>query len=112
VIPILLSEGYLVTALVRSPESAELVRSLGCEAGLCDLNQVDSIVRELQDVDAVVHMAARLDIFGSYEEFHTDNVLLTQRVLEATKKAEIKDFVMISAAAVAIGSPDPFPIDE
>lgn len=112
VIPILLSEGYSVTALVRTPESAGSVHSLGCEANLCDLNQADSIVRHIQGVDAVVHMAARLDIFGSYQDFYSDNVLLTRRMLEATDKAGVKDFVMIGAAAVAIGSPDPLPVNE
>lgn len=112
VIPILLSEGYAVTALVRSPESARKVESFGCEAGLCDLRQTDSIINQLKGADAVVHMAARLDIYGSYQDFYADNVVLTRRMLEATQAAGVKNFVMISAAAVAIGSPDPFPVNE
>jgi uncharacterized protein YbjT (DUF2867 family) len=83
VLPILLSRGYAVTALVRSPESARKVESFGCEAGDCDLGQTDSIVNHLQGADSVVHMAARLEIYGSYRDFYSDNVVLTQRMLEA-----------------------------
>jgi nucleoside-diphosphate-sugar epimerase len=57
-------------------------------------------------------MAARLDFYGSYQDFYADNVELTQRMLEASQKAGVKNFVMIGAAAVAIGSPDPFPLNE
>jgi nucleoside-diphosphate-sugar epimerase len=112
VIPKLLSSGFAVTALVRSPESARKVQSLGCEAGLCDLSRTDSIASQLQGIDSVVHMAARLDIYGSYEDFYADNVSLTQRLLDASQKAETENFIMIGAAAVAIGSPDPFPLNE
>jgi nucleoside-diphosphate-sugar epimerase len=112
VIPVLQSRGFAATALVRSPESARKVESLGCEAGLCDMGQTDSIVNRLQEADTVVHMAARLDISGSYQDFYVDNVLLTQRMLEASQQAGVKNFVMIGAAAVAIGSPDPFPLTE
>ncbi|OCQ98046.1 hypothetical protein AMR42_13365 [Limnothrix sp. PR1529] len=76
------------------------------------MGQTNSIMNCLQGADAVVHMAARLDISGSYQDFYADNVVLTQRMLEASQKAGVKNFVMISAAAVAIGSPDPFPVNE
>jgi nucleoside-diphosphate-sugar epimerase len=112
VIPSLISSGYAVTALVRRLESARKVESFGCEAGLCDLDRPDSIVNHLRGVDSVIHMAARLDIYGSYEDFYADNVVLTRRMLEASQKAGVTNFVMIGAAAVAIGSPDPFPLNE
>lgn len=112
VIPKLRSSGFAVTALVRSSESASKVQSLGCEAGLCDLSRIDSIAIQLQGIDSVVHMAARLDIYGAYEDFYADNVALTQRMLDASQKAGAKHFIMIGAAAVAIGSPDPFPLNE
>ncbi len=112
VIPNMISSGYAVTALVRSLESARKVESFGCEAALCNLDSSDSIGNHLKGVDSVVHMAARLDIYGSYEDFYNDNVGLTRRMLEASQKAAVKNFVMIGAAAVAIGSPDPFPLNE
>jgi nucleoside-diphosphate-sugar epimerase len=112
VIPSLLTAGYEVTALVRSPESARKVELLGCGSGLCDLGQTASILRHLQSVESVVHMAARLDIYGCYENFYADNVILTQRMLEASQKAGVKNFLLIGAAAVAIGSPDRFPLNE
>lgn len=69
-------------------------------------------MNHLQHAEAVVHMAARLDIYGSYRDFYADNVVLTQRMLQASQAAGVREFVMIGAAAVAIGSPDPFPLNE
>ena len=112
VLPPLVASGYHVTAFVRSPEAARRVQEIGCQAALCDLSQMASVARHLEGADALVHMAARLDIWGTYRDFYCDNVLLTRRMLEASEKVGIKAFVMIGAAAVAIGSPDPFPLNE
>lgn len=88
VIPELLSSGFSVSALLRSPASAIRVQTLGCETVLCDLSSVDSIASRLQGVDTVLHMAAKMDIYGSYEDFYADNVELTHRLLEASQKLE------------------------
>jgi nucleoside-diphosphate-sugar epimerase len=63
-------------------------------------------------MDAVVHMAARLDFFGPYSSFYEDNVLLTERFLRASRASGVAVFVYIGAAAVAIGSKSPFPLNE
>jgi nucleoside-diphosphate-sugar epimerase len=111
-IPFLASKGYEITAIVRSEQAADKVRSFGATSIVCDITNLQSLRNALSGANAVVHMAARLDFWGNYKDFYEDNVLLTERLLEACKSTDIELFVYISAAAVAIGSKSAQPFDE
>jgi nucleoside-diphosphate-sugar epimerase len=112
VLPYLKSKGYEVKAFVRSAEAAQKVESYGALPVMCDMGNADSLINAIKGSDAVVHMAARLGFFGSYHSYYEDNVVLTERFLKASISSGVKKFIYVGAAAVAIGSKSPFPLNE
>jgi nucleoside-diphosphate-sugar epimerase len=112
VVPVLGAAGHEVTALVRSPASAQAAEALGASSVVCDLSDPAALATALEGAQSVVHMAARLDFSGAYPDFFADNVLLTERVLAASEAAGVPRFVHVGAAAVAIGAKAPSPLTE
>ena len=75
---------------------------------------LDQILKDFQ-TEAVLHLAAKVSIRGSVENFAADareNFLGTACVLEAAAKANIRRFVMASSMAIYSDSPTAQPIDE
>lgn len=102
----LIQNGYDVFALARSEKSSKIVSDLGAKPVSGDLTNVDSFKFALYGIDAVVHVAAMIEMWGDYEDFYRVNVKSTEDLLKATNEAEIKKFIYISAAAViADGEP-------
>jgi nucleoside-diphosphate-sugar epimerase len=105
-IPQLIAEGHRVKALARSRASAEAVRRLGAEPVEGDLDRPRKLT--LPPVDAAVHAAAYFRLAGPRRPYFTTNVEGTRALLAAAKKAGIKHFVAVGAAAVIMddrGSP-------
>ncbi len=57
--------------------------------------------RACRDADAVVHLAARVGVVGTYDEFHQVNVVGTETVLAAAAAAGVERFVHVSSPSVA-----------
>ena len=72
-----------------------------------DLSRIaaSDIISKIQGVDAVFHVAAKAGVWGSFESYHSINVLGTQNILEAAKAAGVQYFVYTSSpSAVWNGS--------
>ncbi len=99
VIDDVLARGWQVTCLQRNPSGkadGERVREvLGT---VTDRGMVDAA---LADCDAVIHLAARVGIEGSWREFESVNVEGTQVVLDAAERASVSGFVQVSSPSVA-----------
>lgn len=79
-----------------------------------DILDGEGLVRLLDDVDAVVHLAAYIDVgesMGKPYLYIENNVLGTASVLEACRSAGVDKFIYVSSAAV-YGDPVYLPIDE
>lgn len=59
--------------------------------------------RAVEGCDAVVHLAARVGIVGTWDQFHQTNVEGTEVVLECARSAGVKRFVFVSSPSVAHG---------
>ncbi|MCP4218014.1 MAG: amino acid adenylation domain-containing protein, partial [bacterium] len=56
------------------------------------------------DIDAVVHSAANVRHFGTYEEFYRDNVTATRHLLEWASRGNPTDFHYISTLSLGNGT--------
>jgi dihydroflavonol-4-reductase len=103
-IRLLLDEGYLVKALVRSGSCLKNLEDLEIEIVAGDLNDRD-LDRHLQDCQILFHVAALYSLWQSdRKQLERVNVLGTRNVLAAAKKAKIERVVYTSSvAAIGVG---------
>lgn len=80
------------------------------EAITGDIRDADAATRACEGIDIVVHTAAALPLYTP-EEIRTTDIDGTRRMLEASEKAGVERFVMISSTAV-YGIPDHHPLHE
>jgi nucleoside-diphosphate-sugar epimerase len=59
-VPALVAAGHEVTAVARTPEKAELVRSMGATPVTVDLFDREAVKRAVEGHDAVVHLATNI----------------------------------------------------
>lgn len=93
----LLARGDHVSTLQRSPSGLATSEFTG---SVTDANVVDQAVA---GQDAVIHLAAKVDLVGDWEDFVSVNVEGTSTVLAAAREAGIKRFVYVSSPSVAHG---------
>lgn len=79
----LVRSGWMVRALVRDPEAAGWVRTLGAELARGDLADRASLVDAARGCDAVFHAAAAIGSGGDWATFRRANVEGTRNVVEA-----------------------------
>lgn len=87
-----------VSAMARSEAAAEAVEAAGATAVRCALETVEA--SHLDGCDTVIHAAARVEEWGSRQDFWKPNVEGTQRLLEAARTAGVKTFLHISTDSV------------
>ncbi len=73
----------------------------GVQEFLDDLTAPRNCEQWLVGVDAVVHLAAKVGIFGSYQEFFEANVRATRMLLETAKSHGVQRFIYASSPSVA-----------
>ena len=84
-----LEQGFDVRVSGRRAEGVEHLVRRGAEFIPGDLTD-GLLVRDLcVDVDAVVHCAGHVGAWGRYQDFHRDNVLVTENVVEACLKQRV-----------------------
>lgn len=99
VIERLAARGDAVTALQRR------------RCGLDDIPGVRELTGSIDDPtivgaactnqDVVVHLAARVGVVGSFDEFHRTNVTGTESLLTAARRRAVRGFVHVSSPSVA-----------
>lgn len=91
----LLGRGDLVTVLQRRPAGIGRAEVLG------DVADPDAVRAAVAGQDAVVHLAAKVDVVGSWSGFLHANVVGTRTVLAACRSAGVRRLVHVSSPAVA-----------
>ena len=85
------------------------------QAGICETGAVERLLRE-QEVEAVIHMAARVGVRPSIEDplgYERANVQGTISVLEAARKAGVRRFIFASSSSIyGIANRVPFREDD
>jgi nucleoside-diphosphate-sugar epimerase len=99
------ADGHAVVAAARSRPGARAVEQAGAEPWCGRLEDLEPLTRALDGIDAVVHAAARLQMWGPSAEFESANIGLTRSVLAAARRAAVPRFVQIGAASVVMDAP-------
>jgi nucleoside-diphosphate-sugar epimerase len=102
----LVSDGWSVRALARSPGAAETVSAAGAEPVAGDLDDGEALRKGAEGCGAAFHAAAHLGDWGSRAVFERVNVGGTRNVLEACANAGVRRFVHVGTeAALLVGKP-------
>ncbi len=94
------ARGDEVRALVRSATGVPFVESLGAEAVMGELDDVESLRRGCENCDVVYHSAARVEIYGDESDFNRTTVDGTRRLAQAARDAGVKRFVQLSSCGI------------
>jgi len=96
-------QGHWVRALARSEEAAARIAAAGGEPVHGDLASVDDLARSMRGSEAVIHAAAKVEQWGSYHDFYAVNIVGTENVLAAARRAGVKRLVHIGTEAGLVG---------
>ncbi|GIW43748.1 MAG: oxidoreductase [Candidatus Binatia bacterium] len=77
-----------------------------------DLGSPDFLVRAVENVDAIVHAAARVSTEGTWEDFAAVNVRGTMSLLEAAGEAGVGCVVHVSSLSVFAVPRDPYTVTD
>jgi nucleoside-diphosphate-sugar epimerase len=92
--------GFGVRALARSKVAAATVSALGAEPVMGDLDDVAAMRAGMKGCTAVIHSAAKVELWGPWEDFLRVTVTGTENVIRAARDADVGRFVHISTEAV------------
>ena len=91
----LVARGEQVTVLQRRPSG------LACREVLGDIADAEAVRRAVAGHDAVVHLAAKVDVTGPWHEYAQANVRGTRNVVTACRSEGVGRLVHVSSPAVA-----------
>ena len=94
----LLSENRRVTVLARTP--APELEALGATFIRASLDDPAAIQAACAGISTVYHVAAKVGVWGRYEDFFRTNVLGTRALLEGCRRHGVKHFVYTSSPSV------------
>ncbi|WP_437769240.1 NAD-dependent epimerase/dehydratase family protein [Sorangium sp. So ce281] len=106
----LVRAGHEVSALARSPRSADVVRRHGAAPVAADLGTLKG--EDLAGAEAAVHCAAYVEEWGTRAQFWEGNVEGTARALDAARAAGVRRFVHVGTEAALFDGHDLVDIDE
>ena len=94
----LLSQGRNVRVLAR--KSNQELRNLGVHFFEGSLTDKIIVNEACKNCDTVFHVAAKVGVFGKYADFYETNVIGTQIIIEACKRAGVKKLIYTSTPSV------------
>lgn len=106
----LLAEGRNVTVLGRTP--APGLEQRGIRFVRASLDQADAVRAACAGIETVYHVAARVGVWGPYEEFFRTNVLGTRALLAGCREHGVKRLVLTSTPSVVYNGRDLAGADE
>jgi nucleoside-diphosphate-sugar epimerase len=106
----LLAAGRTVVVLARTP--APDLQTRGVQFIRASLDDADAVQRACQNVDTVFHVAARVGVWGPYQEFFRTNVLGTRALLAGCRVHGVRQFVHTSTPSVVYNGRDLVGADE
>ena len=99
----LVARGDKVAALVRSDAAAAVVEAAGATPVRAELHDVAAMARGMEGASVVYHAAAKVEEWGTPEEFERVTVEGTLAVLAAARAAKVSTFVHVGTEAVFVG---------
>lgn len=89
------ARGDDVTVLQRRPSNLGLREVLG------DITDPATLARAVEGCDAVIHLAAKVNVTGEWTDYHRINVQGTEALLAACRDAGVSRMVEVSSPSVA-----------
>lgn len=106
----LLERGYEVFSFSRTNHPH--LDSIGVVQRQGDLSVYADVEAALEGMDAVIHTASQVGMWGRYEDFYKTNVSGTENIIKACHKWQIKKCVYTSTPSVAFGEESLCNVDE
>lgn len=103
--------GWEVRTIARSTSDVSLMKQLGVEIIEGDLADPATVERACQDIDSVVHCAAKVGEWGPIEEYRKFNVDAFEVLMKACLNKNLARFVLVSSLGV-YAARDHFGTDE
>jgi nucleoside-diphosphate-sugar epimerase len=97
----LIDKGYEVYSFSRSTYTA--LEKMGVTQRQGDLSKYIDVETALEGMDAVIHTASQVGMWGRYEDFYKTNVTGTENIIRACHKWHIPKLVYTSTPSVAFG---------
>ena len=88
------------------------LRDMGAETVRGDLADPEAVLKAAEGCEAVFHVGAKAGVWGTYDEYHSSNVIGTENVLAACRKLGIPKLVYTSSPSVAYAEGGVEGIDE
>ena len=107
----LLRDGHQVTAISRKhyPE----LEKTGIKSLALDLStSAEALAEQFAAANAVFHVAAKVEMWGAYDDFFATNVIGTRNVIAACKAAKVPYLIFTSSPSVIAGGQDLCGVDE
>jgi nucleoside-diphosphate-sugar epimerase len=95
-----LEQGLSVRVNGRRAAGMEHLVTRGAELIQGDLSDPELVQRLCQDIEAVVHCAGAVGVWGTYQHFHQANVLVTENVIEGCLKQRVRRLVHLSSPSI------------
>ena len=106
----LLAAGRQVTIVSRQPRPSLEARGVRVVTGA--LHEAAVCADAVRGCSSVFHVAARVGVWGRYEDFHRDNVTATEQLLRAAREAGVSHFIHTSTPSVVYNGRDLAGADE
>jgi nucleoside-diphosphate-sugar epimerase len=100
----LISLGYSVSTFSRNVYDEH--KKYGIEIFQGDISRLEEISKACDKTDVVFHTAAKVGIWGSYNEFYEANLIGTANIIDACKKNGVKKLIFTSSASVVYDGTD------
>lgn len=94
----LVSLGNDVCSLTRS--NYKDLDKIGLKQFIGDISEKEFVGAACEDIEVVFHIAAKVGLWGKYEEFFQTNVIGTQNIINACISRGVKYLVFTSSASV------------
>lgn len=101
IVKILQSKGHTVHGLGRSVHQDLVDR--GVIWHQCDIKNFQDVLRATKNIDAVIHCASKIAMWGDWSEFLAINVQGTQNIVKACLENNVKKLVYTSTPSVVFG---------
>ena len=88
-----------VVVIDSSPENLAYVKKYGVRTVNADLSEPGEWTHKFEHADIVINLAAQLSS-PNHEPFYRNNVLATNNIIDAMKKAQVQRIIHFSSAAV------------
>ena len=101
IVQLLVKRGYTVKNYSRS--SYPHLKAMGVQCIQGDLSDLDNLSQAMKGCDAVFHVASKVAMWGSKDDFYKTNVLGTENIIKACNINQIKKLIYTSTPSVVFG---------